>query len=317
MHPLDSVYGPSAYKRFLQEGKKFSGECERKPSSFHWGDDTLEATSFDKLMEIVSFFSVMNKRSSLFFRGQGRHLEMIPCIFRPEWISIGKIRHKIPNNSAVRQKIWDHLNSVIAPLILRTLLQEFALPRRRTIKMFREAVWAVAQHYDVWPTPLIDVTTNLRIAASFALSPGRAEGQLYIVSLVPSTNSITFDADQHIVLARLQAVCPPVARRPHYQDGYLAGRFPFAGPNSNQIDRDPKAASNLSRRLIARIKLVDAGDGSANEPSSDLSGFWSSDFPRLSETALMPSEANDEVFHRLKEHADQIDAAMAGICREL
>jgi len=39
---------------------------------------------------------------------------------------------------------------------MRTL-QEFALPRRRSIEMFREAVWAVAQHYDVWPTPLIDV----------------------------------------------------------------------------------------------------------------------------------------------------------------
>jgi hypothetical protein len=317
MYPLDAVYGPSAYKRFLREGKEFvSFKSELKPSSDQWRDEPLEAGSFDKLIEIVSFFSVMNKRSSLFFRGQGRHLEMIPCIFRPEWTSIGKIRHKIPNNSAVRQKIWDHLNSVIAPLIMRTL-QEFALPRRRSIEMFREAAWAVAQHYDVWPTPLIDVTTNLRIAASFALSAGRAEGQLYIVSLVPSTNSNTFDADQHIVLARLQAVCPPVARRPHYQDGYLAGRFPFAGPNSNQIDRDPEKASRLSRRLVARIKLVDARDGITNEPSSDLGGFWSSDFPRVSETALMPSEANDEVFHRLKEHAGQIDAAMAGICRGL
>jgi FRG domain len=75
--------------------------------------------------------------------------------------------------------------------------------------MFREAVWAVSQHYDVWPTPLIDVTTNLRIAASFALWAGRAEGQLYMVALTPSTNSVTFDADQHIVLARLQAVCTP------------------------------------------------------------------------------------------------------------
>jgi len=103
--PLDAVYGPSTYKRFLQEGKEFvSFKCELKPSSDHWRDDPLEARSFDKLMEIVSFFSVMNKRSSLFFRGQGRHLEMIPCIFRSEWTSIGKIRHKIPNNSAVRQK---------------------------------------------------------------------------------------------------------------------------------------------------------------------------------------------------------------------
>jgi FRG domain len=315
MYPLDAVYGPSAYKRFLREGKKFKSlKSELKPSLNHWLDEPLEARSFDKLMEIVSFFSVMNKRSSLFFRGQGSHLEAIPCIFRSEWTSLGKTKHKIPNSSAVRQKIWDYLNSVISPLIVSTL-KEFALPRRRSIEMFREAVWAVSQHYDVWPTPLIDVTTNLRIAASFALWAGRAEGQLYVVALTPSTNSITFDADQHIVLARLQAVCPPIARRPHYQDGYLAGRFPFAGPNCNPIDRDPEKASRLSRRLVARIKLIDARDGIANETSSDLGGFWNSDFPRVSEPALMPLEANDDVLRRLKEHAGQIDAAMADICK--
>lgn len=315
MYPLDAIYGPSAYKRFLREGKDFhSFKSELKPSSDHWLDEPLEARSFDELIEIVSFLSVMNKRSSLFFRGQGRHLEVIPCIFRSEWTSIGKTKHKIPNGSAVRQKIWDHLNSTIAPLII-SALREFALPRRRSIEMFREAVWAVSQHYDVWPTPLVDVTTNLRIAASFALWGGRAEGQLYIVALTPSTNSITFDADQHIVLARLQAVCPPIARRPHYQDGYLAGRFPFAGPNSNPVDSDPEMVSRLSRRLVARVKLIDASGRVANETSTDLGGFWNSDFPRVSEAALMPSEANDELLYRLKKHADQIDAAMADLCR--
>jgi hypothetical protein len=42
--------------------------------------------------------------------------------------------------------------------------------------MFKEAVWAIAQHYELWPTPLIDITQNLRTAASFALWDGQSIG---------------------------------------------------------------------------------------------------------------------------------------------
>ena len=110
--------------------------------------------------------------------------------------------HDIPNNPAGLQRVYDHLHSEIEPLILK-VCSAFPMPRRATLSMFREAIWAVAQHYELWPTPLIDITPNLRAAASFALLNGRNEGELYVVALPPSTNSITFEADQHVVLARL------------------------------------------------------------------------------------------------------------------
>lgn len=176
--------------------------------------------------------------------------------------------------------------------------------------MFREAVWAVTQHYDLWPTPLIDVTPSLRVAASFALWNAAKEGHLYVVALPASTNSVTCDTDQHIVLARLQAVCPLTAKRPHYQDGFLAGRFPFAHPTPNQIDNNPAEASSLSRRLLARIILRDdpTADGARGK------GFWCNDFPRMSKASLMPGPEKDEMLSKFDEYKDEIDAKMEQIC---
>jgi hypothetical protein len=121
------------------------------------------------------------------------------------------------------------------------------------------------------------------------------------VALPPSANSITFEADQHVVLARLQAVCPPVAKRPHYQDGFLVGRFPFISPNPNEIDKRPDAVSDLSRRLVARISLQDEGK------------FWNADFPRMSALSLMPPAETDPLLERFHKHINQFDEAMEGI----
>jgi hypothetical protein len=182
--------------------------------------------------------------------------------------------------------------------------------------MFREARWVVAQHYELWPTLLIDITPNLRIAANFALWGGGNIGCLFVLALPPSTNSVTFEADQHVVLARLQAVCPPIAKRPHYQDGFLVGRFPFMSPAPNIIDAYPNRVSNLGRRLAARINLMDAdGENNGKYRKSYDRGFWSDDFPRMSESALMPREEDDQLLNRFSLYADQIDDAMNKICQ--
>lgn len=239
MFPLDAIYGPLTYRRFDQD-KMFKGGLKSTLQSSREADADrpLAAGSYTELVDIVSFLSIMNKRHTLYFRGQASNWPLRPTAFRPIWTSLNGTRHSIPNDPAVLQEIWDHLNGPIASIVL-SACDGLPMPRRATLRMFREAVWAVAQHYELWPTPLIDITPSLRVAASFALWGGQPSGYLYVAALPPSTNSVTFDADQHVVLARLQAVCPPVAKRPHYQDGFLVGRFPFMSPNPNQIDKDP------------------------------------------------------------------------------
>lgn len=287
MFPLDAIYGPFTYRRFDQD-KMFKGGLKSTLQSSREvdADRPLAAGSYTELVDIVSFLSIMNKRHTLYFRGQASNWPLRPTAFRPIWTSLSGTRHSIPNDPAVLQEIWDHLNGPISSIVL-SACDGLPMPRPATLRMFREAVWAVAQHYELWPTPLIDITPSLRVAASFALWGGQPSGYLYVAALPPSTNSVTFDADQHVVLARLQAVCPPVAKRPHYQDGFLVGRFPFMSPNPNQIDKDPANVSDLARRLVARIELADTDDEPgrlAGQPSGR--GFWSSDFPRMSVASL-------------------------------
>jgi hypothetical protein len=317
MYPLDSIYGHKAYKGFLR-GEE--GSLKRyKQSSGGVGDGGfLHAGTYAKLVDIVSFLSVMNKRHTLHFRGQGQPLRPLPALFRSTWTSLSGTRHEISYN--IRQRLWDLLNNDISALVC-SICSKMPMPRPATLRLFREAAWAIAQHYELWPTPLIDITPSLRTAASFALWGGRAEGYLYVLAMPPSTNSITFDADQHVVLARLHAVCPPVAKRPHFQEGYLVGRFPFDPERERESDRDFRyfaKVSNLERRLIAKIRLTDTDEKQhRRDATATGQGFWSKDFPRMSEKALMPEVLEDPLLASFREKAADIDRMMRMTCSKL
>jgi hypothetical protein len=203
MYPLDAVYGPLAYRTFrkLGELKGKSLRLSGQKSLKIFDEKPLIVRSYSELVDLVSFFSVMNKRHTLYFRGQGKHLELLPTLFRSTWKSLSGTSHDIRSDAAALEKIYECLNNRISQIVLSVCLK-FPIPRKATLRMFKESVWAIAQHYELWPTPLIDITPNLRAAASFALWNGRSEGNLYIVAIPPSTNSITFEADEHVVLAR-------------------------------------------------------------------------------------------------------------------
>jgi hypothetical protein len=113
---------------------------------------------------------------------------------------------------------------------------------------------------------------------------GHRRGFVFVVGMPSSTGSITFDIDQQVCLARLYSACPPIAKRPHYQDGFLVGRFPIY----SMADHRVKEKSNLLRRLVAKFSLVDEGN------------FWDDDFPIIRGTAVYPE--NDLLMSRfLKE----------------
>ncbi|MCA0301934.1 MAG: FRG domain-containing protein [Proteobacteria bacterium] len=302
MYPLEAIYGPRSYRTFKNSPHLSDDLRGTRQSAKEVAEEApLYAQNYAELLEIISFLSVMNKRHSLYFRGQVDDRPPKAALFRDTWASLSGKRHEINARPGVRQKVWQHLLEHI-PFLVQDVCGRFPTPRPATLSLFREAVWAVAQHYYLWPTPLIDVSPNLRVAASFALSKRQASGFVYVYALPASTNSVTFDADQHVVLARLQAVCPPVAKRPHYQDGYLIGRFPFDGPTGDG-ERAPRAVSDPARRLVAKILLRNSPRGS----------FWDRDFPQMGEPSLVPSR-HDALERAFRERVGEIDASMAKIC---
>jgi FRG domain-containing protein len=277
MRKLEKSYGKQAFDEWgkSQPANLRSAQTDpRTADRLYW-----EVSSFRELLQCVAFLSSMNKRLILFYRGQAHTGAPIPRLFRDSWNCFESAR-RFTITLESRPKYFDGLRD-IGQQLCHVLCDEkrFRVPRQRGLQHTREIQWAIIQHYGLWPTPLIDVTSSLHVAAGFAMefqdgcSDCPREGFLYVIGMPHSVGSITFNGDEHITLARLQSVCPPIARRPHYQEGFLIGHFPIFTAEGSL-----KEQSNLTRRLIAKFKLHGKGD------------FWDKEFPMFPATALLPKD---------------------------
>ncbi len=127
--------------------------------------------------------------------------------------------------------------------------------------------WAILQHYEICPTPFLDVTHSLQIAASFALDRNQEEGYLYVLGLPQISGAITVVSHEELQIVRLNSVCPPTTLRPYFQEGYLLGTF----PTLDSLDAKSEYARSevdAANRLIAKFRLKN-------------DGFWGLFFIRL------------------------------------
>jgi hypothetical protein len=151
------------------------------------------------------------------------------------------------------------------------------------LKRHRILRWAILQHYEVCPTPLLDVTHSLRIAASFA-SRGRLDGEAFVFVLgVPNlSGAVTASSEASLQVVRLSSACPPDAVRPHVQEGYLLGEYPEIADIESNI-KYRYYEMDFARRLVAKFRF---------EPKT----FWRSpNFQAAPEEALYPKEHRDAV----------------------
>lgn len=130
---------------------------------------------------------------------------------------------------------------------------------------------ALLQHYELCPTPLLDVTRSLRVAASFALMDGSEQGFVFVLGMPYPNGSISHLVDYEARIIDLQSVCPYRALRPHYQEGVLIGRYPWLGTK--------EAGDNVAYRLIAKLRLSNAD-----------AKFWSGGFNAIPRKALLPTD---------------------------
>jgi hypothetical protein len=274
MYSLERSYGKRTWDVWNKDKPDDLDSTQTTPRE---ADSALwKVNSFRELLEAVSFLGAMNKRMTLFYRGQRVNRNPVPTLFRDSW-QIFDSDEFITDLPEKRLQYWFALAEIGQRVYEICVERELGLPRWRGLRDVREIQWAVIQHYELWPTPLLDITGNLRIAASFALynvsgtTADPKHGFLFVAGLPFSSGSISFDIDERIVLARLQSACPPIAKRPHYQEGYLVGRFPAHEPDEEFIKK-----STLRQRLIAKFELCDTGT------------FWDKDFPKIGPQALMP-----------------------------
>ncbi len=155
----------------------------------------------------------------------------------------------------------------------------FPLPER--IRRQRITRWSILQHYEICDTPLLDVTHSLRVAASFASQRAGTEAYIFVLGVPHLSGAITASADAGIQIARLSSMCPPVALRPHIQEGYLLGEYPEMG-DYEQKSLYEHFEVDFGLRLVAKFRfdpLAFWGDGKA--------------FPKLSPKTLSPATHTD------------------------
>lgn len=269
--------------RDLRDTKQTSGQSTA---------GVMDIITFDKLLEVVSFLNVMNKRWILLYRGQRRDFSLLPSLSRSHWSLERSLFSPVSLEGSKRDHYWRALEQV--ETLVLDVLNEFGLPRWRHLERRAPARWAVIQHYELWPTPLLDFTASLRVAATFALgfSEEKAQGYLYVAGvkrirgdLMDMHEDEAPEKDLRTLAFRLNSVCPPSAVRPHLQEGVLVGHYPLA---STKAAYDV-AVHDASPLVIAKFRLIDDGN------------FWSDNFPRHRIGSLLPPVHHDDLLNRLRE----------------
>ncbi|PJJ80832.1 FRG domain-containing protein [Brevirhabdus pacifica] len=149
------------------------------------------------------------------------------------------------------------------------------------IKKYRILRWSILQHYEICETPLLDVTYSLRVAASFASLHDDSHGYVFALGVPNISGTVTTDMEAGLQTVRLSSVCPPQARRPHIQEGYLLGEYPDISVYAEKQNYSSFEV-DFGRRLLAKFKF-------------EKRTFWSRNtFPQISRQALYPN--SDDTF---------------------
>lgn len=247
----------------------------------------LKVRSFMDLATRIAALQYSNPAHVLLFRGQS-HDHKRGAIGRPLFTSLSPSMFRGSDSGAPDanelMRRFQNLEQFEKLLVRRYRNAGFQdidrLERHRILR------WSILQHYEVCPTPLLDVSHSLRIAVSFACDTAQKEAFLFVLGVPNISGAITASAETGLQIIRLSSVCPPDAIRPHIQEGYLLGEYPEMGAY------DQKALYahyeiDFGRRLIAKFRF------SPNDFRNDP------DFPIVRRQALYP-DAEDPLYKLAK-----------------
>lgn len=211
----------------------------------------LDVHRYEELVEHLAKINYYNKQYSLFYRGQRRdHLitkrltTLYPSIYRNHLTIAARVK---------RFKILDYASSQLIT-ILEQHNNNIKLIGINNLRKFSELTWSILQHYQICDTPVLDITHSLRVAASFSLVEDkenqRREGILYVMGFPHINDYISYHVSEELFNIKLLSICPPAAKRPFYQEGFVAGTFPYYDLMKK------KASFDFKNRLIAKFRLV-------------------------------------------------------------
>jgi len=260
----------------------------------HVGSDMVKRSvpyqveTYTELVEEVANLAYQNKDYLLFYRGQDQDYlnkagssTFYPTIYRKDVLTAHEAR--------LRFDMLELAEIYLADTFDREGLDGHMDVRRKTL-----IAWSILQHYGICDTPLLDLTHSLHVACTFAqLNNQNERGLVAIFGLPYTTNRITYNSEHDLVIVRLLSICPPMALRPYFQEGYLAGTMDITQEYTDKSELD------FSNRLIAKFSIP-----------TDLS-FWGQKFDAIPQNLLFPPD--DRMEEISKEIKKQVISEMKSV----
>jgi hypothetical protein len=230
-----------------------------------------KVTTFRQLINEVANVAISNKNFEMFYRGQKEDHKnnqavfysdrkakstIYPTICRPSKKLDGCLKYSIKKTEIIKR--YEDLAKMID------------IVRGDKGSYFNEYYYSLFQHYEILPTPFIDITQSLRVAATFALKESQS-GYLYVFGLPYPNQSISYYSDLGIVLIKLQNVIQANALRPRYQEGFLVGKYPITTTKTN--------GDELANRMVAKFYI-----------DNTTGDFWDKYFLPMPDEVLFPPD---------------------------
>lgn len=227
----------------------------------------IPVDSYVALVKQVASLAYLNKDSLLFYRGQDKDYRnkagtstYYPSIYRKDVLTAREIRDRFETLEACSRKLAEKF-------------AECQMEGKSDVRRKAQVAWGILQHYGVCETPLLDLTQSLRAACTFAqLDNPEERGIVAVFGLPYITNRITFNSEHDLVIVRLLSICPPLAVRPYFQDGYQAGTMDVTQEYSNKSELD------FNNRLLGKFAIL-------NDKR-----FWGEGFSGIPKKLLFPEE---------------------------
>jgi hypothetical protein len=245
--------------------------------------EPMSVYTYDELVKNVAQILHRNRNLTLFYRGQSSDYKnsegsstILPNIYRKN-VDEAKLFLK------ERFKILD---GKVQELKTQFSESKIKLAGTSLLSKYPEIAWSILQHYEVCPTPLLDLTHSLHVACSFAFDRNEGKtGIVYVLGMPWANDAIGYNTYEELVNIRLLSVCPPQAQRPFFQEGYLVGPFP-----NYRLDAPSRVEQfDLARRTIAKFEIP------------IVNTFWGLGFSRIpSDKLYQGNDIVDEICNKLK-----------------
>ncbi len=230
----------------------------------------LYVDKYDTLVKYVAQIQYRSRNMNLFFRGQSKDYMIdgktliMPSIYRFNADERSNLKQRFGNLGKKVDELRHLFNSRAVKFVGTQLINKYP-----------EVAWAILQHYEICPTPLLDITHSLHVACSFAFDRNESDfGIIYLLGMPWQNDPIGYNSNEELVNLKLLGVSPPQAQRPYFQEGYLTGPFP-----NYKLDEPSRINQfDFGRRLVAKFKI----------PINK--SFWGTGFNRIPSEKLYQKE---------------------------